>query len=205
MSPKPPEVSTASSTLICELDDWDDSDQQDKNSGWLLSLTFWIVLFSATTLYASVALAPKLSVHLNLESRYYTNQVRLVSLQQKIENLGRVARALETESEFAAELARIDFDAQRPGDERISVDPDLRLDVHASSRSITVRAKSMRWYESLVNTMAKDAQLRAFALTGAVVSVILAFTFLHESQQNRIQFGIYALLKRYSQRYQAAD
>ena len=95
---------------------------------WIISLTFWTCLLVATLLYAVVALAPKYLVYLRLKDAHFANQVRLVNLEQQNGYLQKVVYALEDEPRFQAELARYDFDAAKPDEERIAVEGALALD-----------------------------------------------------------------------------
>jgi hypothetical protein len=110
--------------------------------GWILSLAFWLCLLLAGGLYAAVALSPKILAHLHLKQKFYENQIRLVTLERQVQYLGKVVVALENEPDFAAELLRVDFDASRPGDERIAVDRSLSLGAPTADASTKTWTKS---------------------------------------------------------------
>ncbi len=167
--------------------------ESDSKFGWIVSLAFWLVLFCAVGVYASVALSPKLLTYLNLHNEYYVNQVRLVRIEKQVENLGRVVVALETDPNFSAELARIDFDAERPGDERIPVDPELSLDGRLANATLSVPATSLPWYGSLLKVVANNNRFRTTLLFTSAMLTILAFTFLQESQTRQLQAGIHGI------------
>lgn len=163
--------------------------ESDSKFGWMVSLAFWLVLFSAVGIYAAVALSPKLLTHLKLQNEHYVNQIRLVRIEQQVENLDRVIVALETDPNFAAELARIDFDAERPGDERIPVDAELSLDGRPANATLDVPVASLPWYGSLLEVVANSNRFRALLLLTSATLTILAFTFLQESQTRQLQTG----------------
>lgn len=157
------------------------ADSHESRMTWLVSLAFWIFLLCAACCYSAVALAPRFLTYLNLKSEQYANQVRLVRLEQQVEYLKRVADALEHEPEFAAEMARIDFDATRPGDERIAVKADLTLDARVADSTTSLPIARMPWYGPMVYALAKDERTRQLLLTVSIILVIVAFTFLQES------------------------
>jgi hypothetical protein len=157
----------------------------------VISLAFWISLLAAALLYAAVALSPKYLSYLELRSRYYAGQIRLVRLEKQVHYLQRVEEVLETDAEFAAELARSDFGASGPGEERIPVDPELRLDGEASPAAMeALPHPALPWHTPLVRAMATNARLREGALVVAVALTLVAFTFLHESQEDQIRSGV---------------
>lgn len=142
---------------------------------------FWLSLLSAAALYGGVALAPKLLTALNLEYRYATAQVRLVALERQVKYLEKVAQALEHDPGFAAELARLDLDAVRPGDERISVPADLHLPPPPEVwRDLPViqPPRCLRLLEVLAGNM----RLRMTLLVTAAVLVLGAFAWPHEPE-----------------------
>lgn len=156
-------------------------------SAWFVSLLFWLALLVAAGLYAAVALAPRYLAWLELREEFYRNQVRLVALERQAAYLNSVVAALENDSQFAAELARIDFDASRPGEERIPVERHLSLDGRSADPAAAPLASSLPWYAPLVALAAQDHRLRRNVLIAAAVVVIVAFTFLHESQAPQIR------------------
>jgi hypothetical protein len=160
----------------------DDSGQMTRESlrAWIVSPAFWLCLVLAAVLYATVALAPKLLTHLLLKHEYYAHQVRLVTLERKAQYLGKVVHALEHDPDFAAELARIDFAAARPGDERIPVDPSLSLEARTEPALSTSAAK-LPWYTPLVRRLATERRLRTATLAFAALLLVAAFTFLNET------------------------
>lgn len=147
-----------------------------------VSVLFWSSLFLAGTLYAAVALSPKVLAWKTLQRERYNHQVRLVTLEWQTRYLKRVVQAFETDPEFAAEQARIDFDANRPGEERIAVDPSLSLDSRQFEPVFPQQNVSSQWYLIGFDAIASSRQLQRSMLTAAALITILAFTFFQESQ-----------------------
>ncbi len=144
-------------------------------------------LLCAAGLYASVALAPKLLMYLTLKNQYYGTQVRLVSLEQEVSDLHKVVEALENEPDFAAQLARVDFDAARPGDERISVDSNLTLDSRMNDASVAIPVSTLPWYGPFLKVLAQNGKLRTLIMVLSAGLIIVAFTFVHESQADQLR------------------
>lgn len=148
---------------------------------WATSLLFWGSLLISATLYAGVALSPKVLAWSELKREYFENQVRLVTLERQVKYLGRVVDALENEPEFTAQLARIDFDAARPGDERITVDSPLSLDSR-DLQPVTVAAPShLSLAVPLLKHLTERGELRRALLTAAAALTVFAFTFFPET------------------------
>ena len=185
----------------CEIPN--DSEAGEPKGAWLISLSFWLCLLAAAGLYGSVSLAPKLLTYLTLRHQYDTNQVQLVKLQGQVHYLSKVGKALENEPDFAAELARVDFDAARPGEERIPVGRTLSLDARTEPDQ-PLRAVTLPWYTPLVRVLTDHRRLRTAALAAAILLALFAFTFLHDSQTRQIHTATETLrcgLRRFAHRY----
>jgi len=154
--------------------------------GWVISLAFWLTLFLCAGMYAAVALAPKLLRYAETRNRWRTNQQRLVMLEEKVGYLRQVARELQHDPEFAAELARIELNASRPGEERIPVDETLRLDAVNPAVVKPEEAFEHPWYLPALQQLAGNAALRRALLMAAAALLLFAFVFLHESQSRRL-------------------
>lgn len=189
-----------------------DTIQQHEESGlgWAISLTFWIFLFVAALLFAAVVLSPRYLSYLKLKNEYLSNQVQLVTLENQVDYLREIAHSLEHDPEFRSEVARVDFDAVRPGEERIAVEPDLALDVPQWNPRNKIPVSNRAWYEPMLGVLSENQKVRSSILLSAAVIVVLSFTFLHESQSRQLEsvtlstrnlFGV--LLSRY--RVDAAD
>lgn len=156
----------------------------------MVSLAFWLAILSAAGMYAAVALAPKLTAWLEYRDRWRVNQGRLVRLERKVDHLQRVTHALEHDPGYAAELARMEWNASRPGEERIPVDEDLTLQaVRPESPQAATRGPSaaLPWYAPAVQRVAGDERLRRWMLAAAAAIVVFAFTCLHPSPFDRFR------------------
>lgn len=154
----------------------------ERRYDWIASLAFWLCLFVAAALFASVTLAPRLAAHIELKKEYQANQVELVGMESRMQYLEKVAEALKTDPHFAAEVARIDFDAARPGDERIAVDKTLSLSAPKYDPPAMPEAATVPWYAPLAQFLAKSAALRPLTLMVAGALVLVGFTFFHDTQ-----------------------
>lgn len=157
--------------------------QRKTNSalGWLASLLFWGCLLVAVSLYGVVVLSPKVIAFLELDQEYRTNQARLVRMERQVEYFDKVAGALEKDPAFAAELARIEFDASKPGEERIAVDKRLSLQAPKPANQVIDDVDPIPWYVPTLKTLVENEDHRNLFLAGAVTLVIFAFTFLQET------------------------
>lgn len=156
----------------------------ESGEGWGISLLFWVCLLVAAGLFAAVALAPRLLTYLELRAEYESNQQQLVSLEQQVDSLRRVVAAFENEPEFTAELARIDFDASRPGDERIAVDRRLSLDAGPRPARPVKSSASFDWPRRPLSVIAHETIVRRTALVFAALLTIVAFTFFQEPAES---------------------
>lgn len=163
--------------------------QQNQESGisWMISLTFWILLFLAASLFAAVVLSPRYLSYLELRNEYLSNQVQLVTLENQVEYLKQIAHSLEHDPEFRSEVARVDFDAVRPGEERITVDPDLALNLPQWNPQRKIPVTSRAWYVPMLSVLSENQKVRSSILLTAAVIVVVSFTFLHESQSQQLE------------------
>lgn len=164
-----------------------ESQNEESRFGWIISLTFWIFLFIAASLFAAVVLAPRYLSYLNLRKEFLATQVQLVSLENQVEYLRQIAHSLEHDPEFRSEVARVDFDAFCPGEERIAVDPEWALDVPHWNPNQKIPLVSHSWYEPMLSVLSENQKVRSSILLSAAAIVILSFTFLHESQSKQLE------------------
>ncbi len=158
--------------------------------GALVSLAFWCSLILAAALFAMASLAPKLVTRETLSRQFQQQQSRLLELELQTEQLGRVVTALELDPEFAAEIARLEFDAMRPGEEVIAVDAALQLTpVSRHAASSPRPADEEHSWQPRVNQFAADAQLRQGLLVVAAILVVVAFTFLQDNGGDDAEHG----------------
>lgn len=156
-------------------------DSPETDRGWIVSVLFWLCLLIAAGMYGAVALAPKYLDYLELEAEHRAGQVQLAALSRRVGTLEKVAHALETDSAFVAELARIDLDAAIPGEERIAVAPEHRLDARPAVPVPAPGAATLPGHAPLVRAFAHDRGLRKTLLIGSAAIIIASFTLLHES------------------------
>lgn len=153
--------------------------------GGLVSLAFWVSLVASAMLFAAVSLAPKLLAWRTLQEQFRSQQTRLLVLEQQTEQLDRVVQALEQDPQFSAELARLEFDALRPGEEVIAVDGSLSLNPIVHDRpEARISAQSADPWLPWLKRLAGDEPLRLGLLAAAACVVIVAFTFLHEGLES---------------------
>lgn len=153
----------------------------------MISLIFWILLFLAACLFAAVVLSPRYLSYLELRNEYLSNQVQLVTLENQVEYLKQIAHSLEHDPEFRSEVARVDFDAVRPGEERITVAPDLALNLPQWNPHRKIPVTSRAWYVPMLSVLSENQKVRSSLLLTAAVIVVLSFTFLHESQSHQLE------------------
>lgn len=150
----------------------------ESSHGWIVSVVFWLCLFTAAGLYATVALAPKLLTFDRLQSRYRSNRSQLVALQQQITHLRRVAVALQTDPLFRSEFARVQFRASAPAEQRIPVSADLSLNVLSPAAKTVVTARRFPWYTPVLLGVATSRRTQNWLLAAAAMITVGAFTFL---------------------------
>lgn len=114
-----------------------------------------------------------------LQHEYNTNQLRLVSLEGQLQDLGKMADALETDREFTRELARVDFPADQPGVQRIDVEPHLAQDPRAFNLKLEVPDPGWPWYTSPLKSIVENRSLNTTFLVCAAFFAMLAFIPLH--------------------------
>lgn len=145
-----------------------------------VSLTFWLLLLAAVGLFAVVSMSPKLLTYLTLRDQYQTQQQELLVLEQQQAELNRVIAALKDDPQFAAEMARMEFDAVRPGEEILTVESSLALEPHAVNKTSAGRSSRSSAWRPLVAVAAQFQSLRMAFLVAAAMLVIIAFGWMHE-------------------------
>jgi len=159
------------------------SPSTSERDDWTMSLAFWGTLLVAGILFAAVSLAPKLKTLGDLREEYAANQRRLVALERQADELERVAEALEHDPAFAAELAKVEFAAGRPGRERIVVPADLRLGAETAPSPVPSATPVRSPLPAFVlEPLATHGGLRMTLLATAATLVLVAFLVLHEEQ-----------------------
>ncbi len=155
-------------------------------SGLMVSLLFWSCLLLAASLFASVALAPKLAETLRLRDLYSANQLQLVLIERQNEQFQLVVEAIQSDRDFAAEMTRIEFDAIRSDEEILPVAADLKLETRAieAPRAHPVAARA--WYRPWLTPLTENDSLRSTLLGAAAVLVVVSFTWFQPASAERI-------------------
>ncbi len=155
-------------------------------SGLIVSLLFWFCLLLAASLFAAVALAPKLAETLRLRDLHATNQLKLVSVERQNEQIQLVVEAIQNDKDFALEMTRIEFDAVRSDEEILPVAAALKLETRGietpRAHPVVVRA----WYRSWLTMLTENDSLRSALLGAAAVLVVVSFTWFQPASADRI-------------------
>ncbi|MGZ0171848.1 MAG: FtsB family cell division protein [Planctomycetales bacterium] len=167
------------------------SDSQHETSllQWFVSFLFWGQLMVAGILYGSVAMAPKLATYVELDDDYVTTQTELVQLERQVFELRKITESLEQDPGLLEELARIDLDATRPGEEQIPLQDNLTLQSRITRQYTATAHSTEQWYSPFLTAFATDHQLRMMSLLAAAGLVLVAFTFFQPSQAERFSSG----------------
>lgn len=168
----------------------------DSWSGVVISLAFWLTLFIAAAIFAAVSLAPKLAAYLALQEKHLSQQLELVALEQQQTELERVIAALKDDPQFAAELARLEFDAIRPGEEILSVESSLALDPNSRLATVITPSAQQSTLKPWVAVLAEQGSLRSGLLVGAGLLVLLAFGWFHESSAGQVHSGVHGVQRQ---------
>ncbi|MBI1311941.1 hypothetical protein GC176_11665 [bacterium] len=175
---------------------------------WVVSLLFWAQLLVAAVLYASVALAPKVTTLLDLSADSQSLNSQLVALERQVTDMKKVTEALEHDPRVLEELARLNLDVTRPGEESIPVGPDLMLQ-NEMTRARSYQPEVVQpWYATLIEAFAKNQRLRHTLLFVSAALVLVSFTFFHASQVPQFSSGLKNVrdgATRLSTRYRRID
>jgi hypothetical protein len=161
----------------------------------LASLAFWCCLGMSATILAAVVLAPRLRAYRDLSRQYDALECELIAAQRRVDYLQKVVDALQHDSQFAAELARVDFGLSGM-EERFPVSPALNLSgppMSAPAAAVTLEA-SRPISQNLLNTplldtFSNDRTLRISLLAAGSFLVLVAFTLLCDKRAPLEQNG----------------
>jgi len=167
----------------------DDSQHETSLLQWFVSFLFWGQLLVAGVLYGCVSMAPKMSAYVALDDEYVTAQTELVQLERQVLELKKITESLERDSGLLEELARIDLDATRPGEEQIPLQDNLTLQSRITKQYVATSQSTTQWYSPFLTAFATDHQLRMMSLFVAAGLVLVAFTFFQPSQAVRFSTG----------------
>ncbi len=183
-------------------------EKRQSRRAWMVAIAFWGNLVFAVLIYASVALSPKMISYFDLKQQWYENQSKLVTREQQVLYLNRVVTALETDPEFAQELARNDFDRSRPGYEHLPVAPELTLDARSMAAFDVPEEESRPWYYPILKILATKKKVRMILLGFACGLMLFSFVFLHESHIDQLRvmkIQTFRMVHRCMGRYKASS
>jgi cell division protein FtsB len=139
----------------------------------LPSIAFWLCLFVAAGLFGAVVLLPKWLAAERLAARHRQIEQRLDGLARQNAYLKRMVAALENDPQFAAELARFELGASRPGERRIAADARLAFPAAPAAQPERVMSGWIRALEPFAN----DQTVRNAALFTAAGLLVAGFAF----------------------------
>lgn len=147
---------------------------------FLISLAFWMSLLVSATMYAAVALSPKLADWINVRQQYLSNAMRLQELEDEADYLERVAAALKSDPEFAGHLVRANQNAGENDAEFVPVSHDL-LFGGAVRKTYEEPVVVRPAVASLVYHLASHEKHRYWLLAAAAGLTLTAFTLMNEA------------------------
>jgi cell division protein FtsB len=143
--------------------------------GTYVTLTFWLSLLVSGALFAAATLSVKI-----LETERHTNELasqsaRVEQLALNVHRLELEVRALETDTDYIAAIAR-----QKLGGRPAT--PSIPARIVESPPQVTIGSFDPRLdpLRPWMIRIASDSLLRARLLTIAAALILFAFTFLHE-------------------------
>ena len=158
------------------------ADDERQKSTLAVSLCFWFALLTATAVYGSVVLAPKLAVWSEVRSEFDSNVRQLVSLEEDIEYLERVEVALQTDPEFLQRLVGTSGHNATDTEEFIPVSGSLLFG--QSDEEPTTAKPTDSLLSDSVRLVATNTQLRSVMLWFAACLTVFAFAFLNDAGSN---------------------
>ena len=169
----------------------------------LISLAFWMSLLIAATMYAGVALSPKLADWINVRQQYLSNAMRLQELEDEADYLERVAAALKSDPEFAGHLVRANQNSGENDSEFVPVSHDLLFggSVRKTHEEPVVVQPAVA---DLVYHLASHHTHRHWLLAAAAGLTLTAFTLMNEAGAGILTTGLRTGLKVFAvvtQRY----
>jgi len=156
---------------------------------FLLSVAFWLVLLFAASVYAAVALSPKIADWITIRQQYLTNARRLTQLEDEADYLERVAAALKSDPEFARRLVRANQNPDSGGSELVPVSQDLLFGGTAMKAEPEVQVIQPA-VAKLVYHLASHSQHRTWLLMIAAGMTLMAFTLLNDAGVGIVRAGL---------------
>ena len=154
------------------------SDRQCENesvSGLIVSLLAWLCLLAGASLFASIALAPKIVENIRLRDLFSVGQLNLISVENQNERLQLVAKAIREDREFVNELTRVEFDAVLSDEEIIPVADDLKLNRNQFKIQEIEAVTPQVWYLPWLSRLAEDRTVRTGILYSSAMIVVASF------------------------------
>ena len=148
---------------------------EGETRAWWGAIACWCCLLGAALLYGTAALAPRLLTYVQLQHDYASGQAQLVALETQVQQMDRVATTLETDPQFAADLARVDFEVQGPDETLIRVPAQLALEVRDHTVDTPLAVNSLPWYTPVLRLAAENRAVNNFLLGAAAVLAMLSF------------------------------
>jgi cell division protein FtsB len=180
----------------------------DDPRAWLGALACWLCLLLAAGVYAAVALSPKLLSLCLLRNEYEANQLRLVGLEQQVQRMEQVAAALVNDPDFASALARVDFETQHPGEQRIPVSSKLSFEPRSAAADLQLPEVPLPWYTPLLRLLAHNRYVSNLLLAAAAALALLSFIAqpgLRTAPGFRSRSGLRGLLDALKERYRLPE
>jgi hypothetical protein len=147
--------------------------------GLLASLAFWVSLFAAAGLFAAATLSGQFLEAGRREDSLDAETHRVEELALEIHRLELEIRALETDSDYIAAVARRTLSRDDAGTSSQAATP---ASAPASPAMFPATDRSIVgiWMQRI----AGDGLLRSRLLMGAAALVLFGFTFLHERSRS---------------------
>ncbi|ODA34653.1 hypothetical protein [Planctopirus hydrillae] len=147
----------------------------------LMSFAFWILLALVSLSFATLVLSPKLHRREVLTRQYQQSLWELVILQEQTQSLREIAKALEHDERFQAELARSQLGGIGKNEERYPLPEDLLLahPLEPPAPQLPV-PPAQTWREFWIERFATDQSLRSGLIVFCVIGCLFGFGWLHE-------------------------
>lgn len=156
------------------------SASEDTVRGSAAAPLFWVCLIVAAALYAPCVLADRIVAWSELQRKYERNQVELIASQRHVQQLQRVADALESDPAFARSIARADLGATPTGTTAIDLPEELNHDPRVLPAAAAIELPVDPWYLPLMRRIASDARLRRNLLLAAAGVFLFGFLVFRE-------------------------
>lgn len=156
-------------------------EMRQRTANWRTTAAFWGALLAAAGLYATVSLSPKILSYYDLRRLHHDRQWVLITLEDRVQALGKTVEAFERDPRLASELTRAEFGVVDPQEQRIPVDDELALQLGQSDDEVRVPTDHPEptWLP-VVALVAKSRSLQNTLLLSAATLVLFGFTFCRD-------------------------